>query len=553
MEKKAIRTDFNYQNQDLVEADKQTITLAGYDYLEDIVTDTTGDIYAFKDAASPIKAAASMVRLSRSPDDLRLIYLKEFSGDDIYENQLIERVFTLYGDDSVQQLMMLSLVVEGASNLLTKAIERCRLAAYLEQSTRYITFDQRDKHGNFRYLTPAELQGDLRQYYHQIMDEIFTIYSSLVTKMITYVRHQNPTDKQNLPWLNATKAQACDAVRDLLPASTRSTVGIVASAQTYDGLIMRLLGEDLLEFRHCGQAILDQARQVVGPFLQRTDMPDRGGATTAYLANNRLAMQALARDLLPAAPNDQQPTLNRATLIDYHPKNEFDIIADILYEHDLASGLSLTDIQTLVDNKHWSDDQLATIINTYVGRRLNRRHKPGRAFEKINYHWDILSDYGIFRDLQRHRLVNNFTWQYLTPRYGYKVPDLVVEAGFEQPFRDCFDRAENLYEVLADKVSPTVAQYATLMGHHLRWKISYNAREAVHLHELRTTPQGHINYRNLVNQMHSDIKAVHPLIADGMSFVNQGESPRLSRLAAEQYQQFKQRLIDSELKVKSGF
>jgi thymidylate synthase ThyX len=154
-----------------------------------------------------------------------------------------------------------------------------------------------------------------------------------------------------------------------------------------------------------------------------------------------------------------------------------------------------------------------------------------------------MCDYGIFRDLQRHRMVDDLEWQALTPRYGYEVPELVEQAGLSELFQECFDTSLTLYSQLQAAGYTLEAQYATLLGHQMRWKVTYNAREAFHLHELRTSPQGHPGYRKLVKEMHEKVAEVHPLMASAMRFVNKGEDEELTRLAAERYTQFKLRQI----------
>ena len=199
--------------------------------------------------------------------------------------------------------------------------------------------------------------------------------------------------------------------------------------------------------------------------------------------------------------------------------------------------MSLKEIKGIVET--WPYSKKTSVFDAYMGERLNRRHKPGRALEKAHYSWDLLCDYGIFRDLQRHRMVDDMEWQLLTPRYGYDIPTLVEETGMTELFEQCFDLSLELYSLLQANGYELEAQYATLLGHKMRWKVTYNAREAFHLHELRTSPQGHPGYRKLVQQMHEKLAEVHPMIADAMKFVNQGEDPALTRLAAERYTQFK--------------
>jgi thymidylate synthase ThyX len=193
----------------------------------------------------------------------------------------------------------------------------------------------------------------------------------------------------------------------------------------------------------------------------------------------------------------------------------------------------------------WSYAKKLDVFNAYVGERLNRRHKPGRALEKVHYSWDLMCDYGIFRDLQRHRMVDDLEWQYLSPRYGYEIPELIEKAGITEEFLDCFDESIELYSYLQKAGYELEAQYATLLGHKMRWKVTYNAREAFHLHELRTTPHGHPGYRKLVLEMHEQLLQVHPLLGEAMLFVNKDEDPALTRLAAERYTQYKLDKLDT--------
>ena len=510
-----------------------TITNAGSDFLKDAVTNTIGNVYAFTDKLSALTIAAAMARLSRRADDMRITILDEFASSAGKDEKLLQRVITAYGDDSVQQLVGQHIVVESASNLLTKKLEWGRLAAYLEQSTRYIYFDQKDSKNQYRYYVPTSLDKKTRVVYVQFMDALFDLYSDMVRKLTAYIRanDKTPVNVRDVAWQGATRAQACDAIRTVLPVATKSTVGIYASGQALESLIMHLLADELPEAKETGRLILEESRKVVGTILERADKPERGGAAVAYRANTFNETRKLATELLPSGHTSNQ---KEVTLTDYWPKNELDLAADILYEH---SDMPLTDIKNSVASLPIGKKQ--DILTTYFGERLNRRHRPGRALEKAHYSWDLMCDYGIFRDLQRHRMVDDMEWQLLTPRYGYDTPQLVDDAGLTDSFEKCFEISLELYSVLQKAGYGVEAQYATLLGHKMRWKVTYNAREAFHLHELRTTPQGHPGYRKLVLAMHEKLSEVHPLICSGMKFVNTEEDPELTRLAAERYTQYK--------------
>ena len=515
-----------------------SMTDTGRQWLETAVSNVSGDVYAVLPKLDSLTVAAAMARLSRRGDDMRITILDEFAGKTEKDEQLLQRVITAFGDDSVQQLTGLHVVVENASNLLTKKLERGRLASYLEQSTRYIYYDQKDTHGRYRYFIPGELQGKTLNAYITTMDQIFDLYSKMVKNMTDHIRSTSHTPKaeRDSAWRSATKAQACDAIRPVLPVATKSTVGIYASGQALEMLVMRLMSDDLPEARTVGQQILDESRKVISVFLERADKPERGGALIAFRANTRKAVQQLVDKYLSANHSSNQESVQ---LVDYSPRNELDIVPDMLYEQ---SDLPLVELQKAVTA--WPYERKLEVFNAYIGERLNRRHRPGRALEKIHYSWDLLCDYGIFRDLQRHRMVDDLEWQALSPRYGYETPKIVEKAGSADDYEKCFDLSLQLYSQLQAAGYSLQAQYATLLGHKMRWKVTMNAREAIHFNELRTTPQGHPGYRKLVLQMHEKLAEVHPLIAGAMKFVNQDEDPELTRLAAERYTQFKMAQLD---------
>jgi len=180
-----------------------------------------------------------------------------------------------------------------------------------------------------------------------------------------------------------------------------------------------------------------------------------------------------------------------------------------------------------------SDDERAEVLRAYIGDRTNRRHKPGRAFERTAYRFDVLSDYGAFRDLQRHRLLT-IDWQSLTPLHGYTQPEALVEAGGDADWREVMERSAALYDALAGAGLGVAAQYAVAMAYRVRFVMDMNAREAMHVIELRTAPQGHPAYRRVCQQMHRLIADVagHQAIAGTMKFADH-TAVELERLQEE--------------------
>src|SRR5665213_3179923 len=159
-------------------------------------------------------------------------------------------------------------------------------------------------------------------------------------------------------------------------------------------------------------------------------------------------------------------------------------------------------------------------MRTYVGDRRNRRHRPGRAFERTEYRFDIVSDYGAFRDLQRHRMLT-IEWQSLTTDLGYDVPDIIVGAGLERRYRESLERSNDLFHAMKSRL-PEQARYAVALAFNIRYAMQMTAREAMHVAELRSGPQGHPTYRVIAQQMHEQIASVagHYGVAEAMRYVD---------------------------------
>lgn len=491
-----------------------TATDAGQAYLQDIITNTDANVYAFTEKLSTTTIAAAMARLSRRGDDMRITLLDEFSQTSGNDEKLLQRIISAYGDDSVKQLVGQHVVVEGASNLLTKKLEWGRLAAYLEQPTRYIYFDKKDSAGRYRYYVPEYLDGKLKKQYTSQMDKLFDLYSELVHKLTAHVEQtsKTPTKERDGAWKAVARAQACDAARAVLPVAVQSTVGIFASGQALESLIMHLLSDPLPEAHATGQALLKECRKVLSVFLERVDISDRGVALQGYQAYTYEAVKEISQKYLKQNHATAQENVSLAS---YWPKNELDLVPDMLYAH---SNLALTELESQVDS--WPYQKKLDVFSTYIGERLNCRHRPGRALEKAHYSFDLICDFGIFSDLQRHRMVDDLQWQILSPRYGYDMPQLAEQAGLSDLVDQCFDISLGLHSALQAAGYELEAQYATLLGHKMRWKVTINAREAFHWIELRTSPQGHSAYRKLSQQMYEAIAGVHPLLASAMKFVN---------------------------------
>jgi thymidylate synthase ThyX len=318
-----------------------------------------------------------------------------------------------------------------------------------------------------------------------------------------------------------------------LPAATRSNVGIYGTGQAYESLLLRMRASSLIEMRDCADLMLTELRKVVPAFFTRVDQPDRGGRWSEYFANTREATSEAVSRLTGSETSEGRPEV---VLSDFDPDGEVKVVAAALY----ASSF-LPDDQLLDLARRMSAEDRAAVLAAYVGNRSNRRHKPGRAFERTGYRFDVLTDYGAFRDLQRHRLCT-IDWQALSVSHGHTQPEAIVAAGGDADWKRVMDTCAEVYDALVEADLPQVAQYVVPMAYRVRFVMDMNAREAMHVIELRTAPQGHPAYRRVCQQMHTLIaeRAGHGAIAAAMKYADHSVV-ELERLQEERRLEAKRR------------
>ena len=476
---------------------------------------------------------ALFARYSRYPGTLRRLFLDEFADSvpDVppiegVEGQraadLYERIFVGYGDDSVAQLGGAHVACEWTSNLLTKILQRPRLAAYLEQSTRYIAYDaQLDGYG-YRYHRDARFGAA----YERALDDLFATYARLLEATTDWVGERFPAvpDESPAAHRRAVRAKALDLVRGLLPAASLSHVGMYASGQTYEQLVLHLLAHPLAEARAYGSMLLEELQRIIPSFVSRIPREDRGGRWVEYLRERRAASDAVAARLgldLEAGPAGPSVRLERA-----HGTEE-ELLAALVYESSTLSEEAALHAVASLDPA-----ARAAMLRELVGARENRRHRPGRGFETLRYRFEIVSDYGAFRDLQRHRLLT-CQWQRLTPDLGADVPHELVAAGLGGEFERALEVSRGEYERLRGEGLGEEAPYALCLAFRIRYVLELDAREALHLVELRSGREGHPSYRAVAHEMRRAIAEVHPNVAAAMSFVDDSTEERLERLLSE--------------------
>jgi thymidylate synthase ThyX len=520
------------------------------DILRRYFTNLDRPVFALVNLPEVVKGAL-FARYSRSGKSLRRLFLDEFVGDlDITGDlsvdatiglaraeQLYDRVFFEYGDDSVAQLGGVHLACEQASNVLTKVLERSRLMSYMEKSTRYVAYDSRLPNGRYRYYRdPAILESPLGARYVGEMDRLFDAYAELLPVMQSFlsVRHPKDPSDSDFVWRQSIRAKAFDAIRGMLPAGAASNLGIYASGQAYEALLVRMRAHPLPEARAYADMILEELRKVIPSWVKRVDVSDRGVAHSEYLEATSGAMSDLTAELFSTTDGLRETAPGgrpQVVLTDWDPEGEVKVVAAMLYPYtDRSEG----EIARLVAGM--TVEERLEVMRRYTGDRDNRRHRPGRALERSGYRFDVISDYGAFRDLQRHRLLT-VEWQELTPGHGFTMPEAIAAAGAAAVYEETMERSAALHRALAARFCASQAAYAVALAYRIRYVMQFNAREAMHMLELRTTPQGHPEYRQVCQQMYRLIaeQAGHAALAAMMSHVDLAdyEESGLERLAGE--------------------
>ena len=525
---------------------QDTFTSDEVDALRPYFTNTDRPVFALINLPETVKGAM-FARYSRSAKSLRRLFLDEFRGDvpagaemaqptgTDRADRLYARVLNEYGDDSVAQLGSAHVACEGVSNILTKVLEWGRLMAYLEQSTRYVPYTDRPN-GRWKYHVPAEVAGTpLASEFARTMDYAFEVYARWIPAMEAHFRAKYPkaaSDSDGV-YRSVIRAKALDTLRGLLPAATTSNVGLFGTGQAFEALLLRMFAHPLEEVRAHATLMLTELRKVIPAFLTRVDVAERGRAWTAYWRETRETVHDVTAKALTGIDPEPRPEV---TLTDWDPDGEVKVIAAALYAQS-----DLPDDQLLAVARELTPEQRAEVLGATVGDRANRRHKPGRAWERTDYRFDVCCDFGAFRDLQRHRPLT-IEWQRLTTEHGFDTPAAIDEAGLRGEWDRAMEASAAMERDLRDAGMGEAAQYAVAMAYRIRFVMQMNAREAMHLTELRSQPQGHPTYRRVAQEMHRLIVNVHPTLGAAFTYLSH-EDVDLERLEAERRTEVKRNAL----------
>ncbi|HJU59762.1 MAG TPA: FAD-dependent thymidylate synthase, partial [Nitrososphaeraceae archaeon] len=446
--------------------------------------------------------------------------------------------------------------------IAAKNIEDQRIGlSYLEKSSRYVSFDKKIN-GQYKYFKERKIMNSNHaDIYLEICNYAFDIYSKNLEAMQKFIMEREPIDnfqfydsisKQDVYFNNlkesddiksaqrvyksTIKAKALDLLRGLLPASTLTNLGITGNGRAFEYLLTRLSASNLSEMNVLSDQLYEELNLIIPSFVFRAKN-QYGISMQNYLKNTKDIILKMAKEYLSHITIDSN-NLNYLNLIFYEDNVEAEvkIASSILFEQ--ATGHTLTKITEYVRSLPIEDRH--KIIKAYTSLRTNRRQRPGRAYEMIEYTFEMLTNFGMFRDLHRHRLLT-LERQLLSTRHGYDVPKEISDLGILNDFKDCMYKCNEVFEILV-KDYPEEAQYVVNFAYRYPFFIKLNLREATHMIELRTVPQGHPDYRYICQEIFKKIRDVHPLLSKGIKFVDLNDY-NLERLSSEKNIEKKKREI----------
>ena len=506
-----------------------------------------------------VDRGALMSRYSRTNKSMRRIFLDEFLKNKNRGEEFYERVLLEYGDDSVAELGEAQIAIEGLSNIAVKKIEDRRIGlSYLEKSSRYVTWNKKINDEYQFYKDPKIMSSRFADDYLETCNFSFDVYSKNIEPMINYVREKYPIEKYffkdsqdgkeknfgklknesdiksaNMIYKGSTKAKALDILRGLLPASTLTNVGITGNGRAFEYLLTILSSSELDEERDLASKIKKELDSTIKAFVRRSD-DKYGKALQKYLKQIKTISKSISSKEIK--PKIISGTMTKLVDWESEKKSIDKIVTSILYEQSPSTSYQ----NILIQVKKLSKEKKIKIIKSMSKLRLNRRHRLSRAFENVYYTFDFLNNFGMFRDFHRHRALT-LERQLLTTDHGYSTPKEIKILGLYKEYKECMDKTKATFNKIR-KRNPEQGQYVVNFAYNYPYFMKFNLREACHLIELRTVPQGHIDYRRVAQQMYKQIQKVHPNLSQIMKYVDLKEYD-LERFESEKRTQEKKKAL----------
>ena len=509
-----------------------------------------------------VDRGALMSRYSRTDKTMRRIFLNEFANNPMRGEEFYQKILLEYGDDSVAELGEAQIAIEWISNVAAKKIEDHRIGlSYLEKSSRYVAFD-RKVNGQYKYHREKKIMASpYADQYIQACDYTFDTYSKNIQPMQKFIKELKPIEhfhffdsisKQEVSYGNlksstdiesarriyeaTIRAKSLDVLRAILPASTLTNLGITGNGRAFEYLLSTMFASDLTEIKLLADQLYTELNKIIPAFIKRAN-DKYGQSLQKYITDTKKAISIIAQQSLTGIEIDSSP--QNVKLLNYEGNldAEVNVASAILYDSTVGHSLE----KIIHHIRSAPEYERHKVIQTFTKFRNNRRQRPGRAFEMTEYTFEMFTNFGMFRDLHRHRILTTER-QLLSTKHGYDIPPEIYGLDILKDFKDCMYKSHEVYEMI-DKKMPEEAQYVVNFAYKYPYFMKINLREACHMIELRTIPQGHHDYRTVCQEMFRQIKKVHPILASGIKFVDLN-TYELERFGAEKNMDKKKRGIN---------
>jgi thymidylate synthase ThyX len=503
------------------------------------VTHASSNVFALRNLPEVIKGAL-FSRYSRSNLGLRSLLLKEFilneetafaniAGHSMAEEEhdiedqimairkaqnFYDRILDGYGDDSIGELGGAHLALENISMLAAKVIEDSRIGGSpLEKSTRYIYFDQKFHDEYLFYREPILMTSAYRDLYINTCNDLFETYSKLIPPLTEVMEKIFPRDPaiSNVAYTAALRAKVLDCLRGLLPASALTNMGVYGNGRFFETLIQKLNSNNLAELQDLGKKSYQELGKVIPSFIRRAEGGHKHQKSfCSFNEQMQAELKAMAEQHDVFLDRMQMPGVK---LICYDPDSPYRVAASLLFSQ---TDVGLLELQEYC--RKLSDEELNRILDVGCQFRENRRHKSPRALEHATFTFEMMADFGIYRDLQRHRMLTQER-QTLTCNFGYYTPQEIIGTAMQADYESAMERAKKAYDLIAKEL-PEEAQYVVPMAYNIHWYFHINLRTLQWLCELRSAPAGHPSYRLVAQEMAKQVSAVLPQFEKFFKFVD---------------------------------
>ncbi|MDJ0652391.1 MAG: FAD-dependent thymidylate synthase, partial [Simkaniaceae bacterium] len=515
------------------------------------VTNPSSHIFCLRNLPEVVKGAL-FSRYSRSSLGLRSLLLKEFilkeetafssisglkeeENGNALEDQSIaikkaqnfyDRILDGYGDDSIGELGGAHLAIENVSMIAAKAIEDARIGGSpLEKSTRYIYFDQKYE-GEYLFLRePILMTSAYRDRYVDTCNHLFEVYGRLIPPLTEQMEKDFPKEHavSKVAYTAALRAKVLDCLRGLLPASALTNMGVYGNGRFFETLVQKLNCHNLSELQEIARFSHQELSKVMPSFVRRAELSHKHQNSYAEFQDKmNKELHLMSEHYTPSIPPLHQPMVR---LVNSDPDSPVKVGAALLFNQ---SHCGLMELQEMCRNLPKED--LSRIFEGASAFRQNRRHKSPRALEHAAFTFEIVADYGIYRDLQRHRILTQER-QFLSCNLGYYIPKEILGTDMEKEYREAMDRAKRTYDEIAGEL-PEEAQYVVPMAYNIHWYFHINLRSLQWLCELRSSPAGHPIYRYIAQEMAKQVSHTFPEFERFFKFVDY-DGYELGRLGQE--------------------